>query len=38
MIQTIEQLRGLYAPAKERAVKKQLSALDVHCQRFIALS
>jgi PPOX class probable FMN-dependent enzyme len=38
MIQTIEQLRGLYAPAKERAVKKQLSALDVHCQRFIELS
>jgi PPOX class probable FMN-dependent enzyme len=38
MIQTIEQLRGLYAPAKERAVKKQLSALDAHCQHFIALS
>lgn len=38
MIQTIEQLRSLYAPAKERAVKKQLSALDVHCQRFIELS
>lgn len=38
MIQTIEQLRGLYAPAKERAVKKQLSALDVHCQRYIGLS
>jgi PPOX class probable FMN-dependent enzyme len=38
MIQTIEQLRSLYAPAKERAVKKQLSTLDPHCQRFIALS
>ena len=38
MIQTIEQLRGLYPPAKERAVKKQLSALDGHCQRFIGLS
>jgi PPOX class probable FMN-dependent enzyme len=38
MIQTIEQLRGLYAPAKERAVKKQLAALDAHCHRFIALS
>ena len=38
MIQTIEQLRDLYAPAKERAVKKQLSALDAHCQRFIGLS
>ena len=38
MIQTIEQLRGLYAPAKERAVKKQLSQLDAHCQHFIGLS
>ncbi|MEI8402090.1 MAG: pyridoxamine 5'-phosphate oxidase family protein, partial [Alcaligenaceae bacterium] len=38
MIQTIEQLRGLYAPAKERAVKKQLSALDAHCQHYIGLS
>lgn len=37
-ITTLAQLRGLYAAATERAVKKQLSALDVHCQRFIALS
>ena len=37
-ITTRAQLRGLYAAPKERAVKKQLSALDVHCQRFIALS
>lgn len=32
------QLRAMYAAPKERAVKKQLSQLDVHCQRFIALS
>ncbi len=38
MIQTIEQLRVLYPPAKERAVKKQLPALDVYCERYIGLS
>ncbi len=37
-IQSLTELRGLYAAPGERAVKKQLSALDVHCQRFIALS
>lgn len=37
-IHSIEQLRSLYASPKERAVKKQLSALDVHCRQFIALS
>ena len=37
-ITTLAELRGLYTAPKERAVKKQLSALDVHCQRFIALS
>ena len=37
-ITTREQLRALYAPARERSVKKQLSHLDPHCQRFIALS
>lgn len=31
-------LRALYAEPNERAVKKQLSALDVHCRRFISLS
>ena len=38
MIQTIEQLRSLYPPAKERAVKKQLTHLDAHCRRYIGLS
>ena len=37
-ITTLTQLRALYAAPKERAVKKQLASLDVHCQRFIALS
>jgi len=37
-IETLEQLRQLYPPATERAVRKQLSALDVHCRRFIELS
>jgi len=37
-ITTLEALRALYAAPKERAVRKQLTALDVHCQRFIGLS
>jgi PPOX class probable FMN-dependent enzyme len=37
-INSVEQLRTLYAMPKERAVKKQLAALDVHCRRFIQLS
>ena len=37
-ITTLAELRGLYAAPGEWAVKKQLSALDVHCRRFIALS
>ncbi len=37
-IETVEQLRQLYPPPKERAVRKQLSALDVHCRRYIELS
>ena len=37
-INSIEQLRALYPSPKERAVKKQLAALDVHCRRFIQLS
>ena len=37
-IDSLEQLRGLYPMPKERAVRKQLSAMDVHCRRFIALS
>jgi len=31
-------LRELYAAPKERAVRKQLPFLDVHCRNFIALS
>lgn len=38
MITTQAQLRQLYALPAERAVRKQLSALDVHCQHFITLS
>lgn len=37
-IKTLEQLRTLYATPKERAVKKQLAALDKHCARLISLS
>lgn len=37
-VTTLEQLRELYAAPQERAVKKQIPALDVHCRRFIALS
>ena len=38
MIESKEALRALYAPAKERSVKKQLARLDSHCLRFIELS
>ena len=37
-ITTIQALRALYAAPQERAVRKQIAALDVHCRRFIALS
>ena len=37
-IDSIEQLRALYPAPTERAVRKQLSTLDVHCRRFIELS
>jgi uncharacterized protein len=37
-ILTLEALRTLYAPARERSVKKELPQLDVHCHRFITLS
>ena len=37
-IDTAEKLRSLYLAPKERAIKKQLGMLDVHCRRFIALS
>jgi len=37
-ISTVAQLRSLYKPAMERALKKQLAHLDRHCRSFIALS
>lgn len=37
-IETLEQLRTLYASPKERAIKKQLASLDRHCKRYISLS
>ena len=37
-ITTLEMLREQYADPKERAVKKEIRALDVHCRRFIGLS
>jgi PPOX class probable FMN-dependent enzyme len=38
MIDSIEALRHLYPEPKERALKKQLTQLDAHARRFIALS
>ncbi len=37
-IATVAQLRSLYKPAMERALKKQLAHIDRHCRSFIALS
>ncbi|MEZ5740520.1 MAG: pyridoxamine 5'-phosphate oxidase family protein [Burkholderiaceae bacterium] len=37
-IQSLEQLRALYGDVSPVAAAKQISALDVHCRRFIALS
>jgi PPOX class probable FMN-dependent enzyme len=37
-IETTKQLRSMYLPAKERAVKKQMSRLDQHCRNFLALA
>ena len=36
-IETTQHLRSMYLPAKERAVKKQLSKLDQHCKDFLTL-
>lgn len=36
-IETEQQLRSLYLPAKARAVKKQMPRLDQHCRNFLAL-
>ena len=38
IIDSLDQLRTLYADPKANALKKQLAALDEHCRRFIALS
>lgn len=38
MIQTLEQLHGLYAAPGDRALRKQLDHVDAHAARFIALS
>lgn len=37
-IQSRAALHALYREPSERAVKKQLDRLDVHCRRFVALS
>ncbi|MDO8377315.1 MAG: pyridoxamine 5'-phosphate oxidase family protein [Aquabacterium sp.] len=37
-IDTLASLRQHYADPQERAVKKQIVALDIHCRHFIALS
>ena len=38
VIDNVEALRAHYAPAGERAVRKQLTALDVHCRRYVGLA
>jgi PPOX class probable FMN-dependent enzyme len=37
-IDTVAALRGLYAAPTERALKKEIRALDAHCKRFLTLS
>jgi len=37
-IESVAQLRDLYGAPKEKAVRKQLSELDVHARRYIELS
>jgi PPOX class probable FMN-dependent enzyme len=37
-ITSLEALRSLYLPARERSVKKQLDHIDTHCAKFIALA
>jgi PPOX class probable FMN-dependent enzyme len=37
-ITSVEELRAIYPPPAERAIRKQLDHLDHHCRRFIALS
>jgi uncharacterized protein len=38
MIETLDQLRALYDPARERSVHKEMTQLDGHATRFIGLS
>jgi predicted pyridoxine 5'-phosphate oxidase superfamily flavin-nucleotide-binding protein len=37
-ITTLEALRQLYGPARERSLKKEIPALDAHAVQFIGLS
>jgi PPOX class probable FMN-dependent enzyme len=37
-IDSVDQLRALYQGPKERALKKELPSLDIHCRQYIALS
>src|SRR5690349_3633114 len=37
-VESLAALRALYAQPQERAVKKQIAALDRHCRDFVALS
>ena len=37
-VESLAALRQLYAAPQERAVRKQIASLDVHCRRFIELS
>ena len=37
-ITTLPALRDLYGPARERALKKEIPALDAHATRFVGLS
>lgn len=38
ILSSIDDLRALYDPVRERSVAKQLPALDAHATRFVALS
>jgi PPOX class probable FMN-dependent enzyme len=37
-IESLQALRQLYAAPHDRAVRKQIAALDIHCRRFVELS
>ena len=38
IIDSLDTLRDLYGPAKERSLRKQLSSLDAHCLRYVSMS